>query len=183
MKYTEARQRDDGRWEYCCRQGGRFLPVGYCAGFDPRVAQAADYGAENEALFHRDGHATRQEAEACYRNYELNHVLALDGPDSLEARRCEVPCCDAMTHGLATLGHQRFSLCDAHRTRDIVAQLAGDRAGACLCPQPAASASPAATDESGRSPVVPFPGSPTALGANRAAEPGVRRCNDWRHES
>ena len=39
-----AAQRADGRWEYCCRQEGQFIPVGYCAGSDPAVAPGGDDG-------------------------------------------------------------------------------------------------------------------------------------------
>jgi hypothetical protein len=154
-RYTEARQRADGRWEYCCRQAGEFLPVGYCRGCDP--LDTAEPDDRTASLFHRDGHATRQEAEACYRRYELDHVLVLEGrADS--PRRCEAHGCDAVTHGQATLGHQRFTLCDAHRSRGVVAELAGDRAGACLCPQTAPRPAVAALQTEPPSDlVVPFP--------------------------
>jgi hypothetical protein len=155
MQYSEARQRADGRWEYCCRQDGQFVPVGYCAGSDPAAA-LSDQDGHTMPPYHRDGHLTRHDAEACYRQYQLHHALALDAC-STAARRCDAPGCETMTGAVATLGPQRFSLCDDHRTREMVAKLAGDRAGACLGPDVPKPLREADNPEPPRDFLVPFP--------------------------
>ena len=142
--YYQALQREsDKRYDYTSSTGStKPHPIGYCAGWK----EMADYGTAawdktlKESLerdieekrphkdkFHKDGHATAAEAEACYREYELDHHLDLRDVPTEKAEslhRCQGPECKEFTAGIAFLGHHRhFYLCDAHRNRETVKQL------------------------------------------------------------
>lgn len=132
-------QRDsDKRWDMTVSsdEEGWVHPIGYCAGWfdwdDERHAQR--HGDEfvrrakedQQKLlpfkggFHRDGHATSEEAEACWKKYELDVELEFRDSSS-EQKKCQV--CDAWTTRYAELGHafhRRFVLCQKHATRDQV---------------------------------------------------------------
>lgn len=142
--YYQALQREsDKRYDYTSSTGStQPHPIGYCAGWKEMV----DYGTAawdqmlKESLvrdieekrpfkdkFHRDGHATAAEAEACYRQYELDHhlhfeTMPLEKAETLH--RCKAPECGEFTAGIAFLGHHRhFYLCDTHRNRVTVEKL------------------------------------------------------------
>src|SRR5688572_10606469 len=119
MRYLNASKREsDGRWDYTegRREQGQFFahPIGFCG----------DAGGGH--------HETEDEARACYRRYELDCQLRFsDGATSTSRHRCRAPGCEEWTGGYAELGRsQMFILCDKHRTREVVAQLAGPHAGA-----------------------------------------------------
>ena len=100
-KYFYARRRTDGRWEFVCRGAGAEFAVGYCP-------------------FH-DGHPTEREAQACYRQWILDHKLFLDG----RSEGCFCPCviCGELTDRHAQVSFWTRSLCDRHRNRARVEQI------------------------------------------------------------
>lgn len=94
-------------WHYTCLNDNqrRTWAVGYCADHGP--------------------HATKRDAEECYKKHELDKTLrflpdvALRGGTTLE----ECVECGAITTGFASIGHgipKFIPLCEAHRTRPIV---------------------------------------------------------------
>jgi hypothetical protein len=140
--YQALQRKSDQRYDYTSSTGStQPHPIGYCAGWK----EMSDYGTAawdknlKESLerdieekrpfkdkFHSDGHATAAEAEACYRQYELDHQLRLHEapaePDQLH--RCKADGCKEFTAGVAFLGnHRHFYLCDAHRNRETVEKL------------------------------------------------------------
>jgi hypothetical protein len=73
--------------------------------------------------FHTDGHATREEAAACYRQYELDCEIRFWDSKS-EQKKCQV--CEVWTTHRAELGEslsRHFILCPEHATREQVATL------------------------------------------------------------
>ncbi len=141
--YYEARQRDsDKRWDFTSSTGsGGTCPIGYCAGwremtahdvarFGEGFAQSLHNEIEakrvHQAKYHKDGHATAEEACACYREWELDNDLKFFTKPIEEAKelhRCAE--CQEFTAGLACLGqHRNWYLCDAHRNRETVEKLA-----------------------------------------------------------
>lgn len=98
MNYYEARQlKDTGGWHYTCKNDDRVWPVGYCREHEP--------------------HATKEEAEDCYRGYLLDNRLRLDGKDANAQHKCRE--CGEWTSGLAECDLTIVVLCDEHRTREI----------------------------------------------------------------
>lgn len=134
MNYYAARQRGgNGRFDYTRMNDGVVVPVGYCLPYRPFeynqpwiVPQVAEQLNKQEAQFvfkyHDDGHATAEEACACYLDYLLDHSLSLmlQGTDR---RRCAV--CGEPTLLTARLDMSSWSLCQQHNTRDNVARLHG----------------------------------------------------------
>lgn len=122
---------------------GFVWPLGYCAGwkwsetFDPKRDWM--WGSEdhwqcekNEAethkhKYHTDGHATKEEAYACYKAYMLDNELRLDHIHKNAMYPCLV--CKTFTQREATVGPwASFVLCDQHCNREEVEKLykAGD---------------------------------------------------------
>src|ERR1043166_3121370 len=123
MNYYQPREiagpdgKGTGRWHYSVRNDDWIRPVGYCAD-----------GCR--------GHETREGAYEHQTAYMLDHELRLDG--NYDGVQC--PCeaviesgarvgqkCEAWTSSFAEVGRpgRRFSLCDLHRNRDVVAKLYG----------------------------------------------------------
>lgn len=146
-------RKSDGRFDYTVSYGdGAARPQGYCAGYiDPdeleadlrRLMQFPGYcisEAEKEAVrrtkdkYHADGHATAEEAVACFQQYELDHRTRYYPPtpereaEATEQHRCQV--CQAWTVGSAIVGQSRhLYLCPEHCNRESVEKLlkpAGD---------------------------------------------------------
>ncbi len=113
MNYDQPRQLADGTgWHYTRENDGRVWAIGYCAD-------------------HKDTpHATKDEARACYRNYQLEQRTQLDGTLG-HYNPCEAPShCGTLTNRCAVIdGWPRWRLCDEHRTAEVVAELYGPRAG------------------------------------------------------
>lgn len=112
MNYDQPRQLKDGGWHYTSRNDDRIFPIGYCG------------------TGHRDQpHATEDEARRCYRDYELNERLYLDGTLG-NWNPCEYPGCETLTNRDARIGEfGGWRLCDEHRTRECCAELYGEMAG------------------------------------------------------
>lgn len=133
MNHLVARQRkSDGRWDYTYNG----VAWGYCREYDPIPENVGWMSAEevrkhNEktAVFkdkHHDcGHATREEAEACYKQYMLDQHLRLQPTEPENANqqfRCKV--CKKFTACHAFVGaYQIFDLCPEHQTREEVEKL------------------------------------------------------------
>lgn len=123
MIYYVARQRNDGRWDYTA--GGR--PVGYCAEYreiDPKIipiseSQQAEYKATAHK-HHCDGHATKEDAQNCYKEYMLDHHVRFS-KDSSQQRKCKV--CGEWTQNFATADYALFTLCDLHSNREEISKL------------------------------------------------------------
>src|SRR5688572_23248514 len=97
MNYYAARQRlKDQRWDYTLND----RPYGYCREYvdpDQYPESIREYMTENEVQktrafqhkYHRDGHATEQEACDCYKEYMLDHHLQLDREDCNSQHKCQ----------------------------------------------------------------------------------------------
>jgi hypothetical protein len=112
MNYDQPRKLADGSgWHYTQMNDHKIWPIGYCAD-------------------HRDApHATEDEARRCYRDYELNERLHLDGTIG-HWNPCEYPDCETLTNRAASIdGWTRWLLCDEHRTKECCAELYGEMAG------------------------------------------------------
>lgn len=141
MNWYCARQREsDGRWDYTNRNSTGTYALGYCAGWReldhehlgkifgvdrlPWFEQDLEKRRAHQGKYHADGHATAGEADACYRQYQLDNELRLHDPpaDPDALHKCAV--CGTFTAGMAEIGeHWHRHLCDAHRTREAVAGL------------------------------------------------------------
>jgi len=107
--YDQPRQLKTGGWHYTSMNDGRVRPAGYCAGHAP--------------------HATENDARRCWRDYQLNEQLNLDGTIG-HWNPCEYPGCDTLTNRAASIGGWlRWLLCDTHRTKACCAELYGELAG------------------------------------------------------
>lgn len=113
MRHLTAIQLPEGGWHYASasRRGGH--PIGYCAEHEP--------------------HATEDEARACYRRWQRDHVT-LDGGrwswGGCDVKECDNPARNGVT--IAGDGYALAILCDDHHDREHALSalgLDGDRAG------------------------------------------------------
>lgn len=134
MNYYKARQRkSDGRWDFSCSNDDVIFPVGYCHEFaeldkDPIVGKT--FSAERKRIlyahqskYHTDGHATEEEACACYKSYLIDNSFQLYA-DTENLRKCQV--CGAWTQSRVNIGfgvQQTFTLCPEHATPEKVATM------------------------------------------------------------
>jgi hypothetical protein len=128
MNHYRARQRLDGNYDFTCANGKRIIPVGYCRAYadlssDPNVRQTLS--PQEQAIrvatrhkHHSCGHATPEEAEACYREYSLDHHLVLNREYDGVQHNCQV--CGCWTNLHADVDMQRFTLCAEHNNRQQV---------------------------------------------------------------
>ena len=129
MNYYKVLQRkSDKRWDFTCTNGGKTWSTGYCAGWRewteedfvrmPELRREILKLEPLKSKYHCDGHATKEEAVACYRQYKLDVTLNLEGK-SHSAQRCLV--CDEWTDHFASVDNmENFFLCDLHRTKEEV---------------------------------------------------------------
>lgn len=109
MNYDQPRQTKTGGWHYTSMNDGHIWPVGYCADHEP--------------------HQTEDDARRCYRDYELNERLRLDGTLG-DWNPCEYTGCETLTNRDARIGGWHgWRLCDVHRTKECCAELYGEMAG------------------------------------------------------
>lgn len=132
MRHYVASQRvSDQRWDYTCNRH----PTGYCCEYRPISLDgiigehlARRHNEQMEPLkdnFHTTGHATRKEAEDCYKKYLLDTQLSLltsEPPNAQQQHKCMV--CGTWTACFAHVGTYRlFVLCPEHQTREAVESL------------------------------------------------------------
>src|SRR5438045_2364290 len=93
MAYYGPLQRKDGRWDYTCTNGAGTFPIGYCSAYRELTPDGGLFpkemcDRENARIlpfkdkYHGDGHATSEEAMACYRVHELDQHLVFDANES-----------------------------------------------------------------------------------------------------
>jgi hypothetical protein len=142
MNYYQAREKIDtdgnptGIYHYTCRNDNRIFPVGYCS--DMRTCPVCN-GRAWHTTEHCDtcdnkgyvkvapclGHATPEEAEAHYREYQLD-TSDYSREMMNQQQRCRV--CNNWTSRFASLGDgpgRIFVLCDQHCNRESLATLVG----------------------------------------------------------
>ena len=144
VNYYQARQRTpDGRWDWTCQNDERIWADGYCGGYPWTPERLAAFRARFPGLplgreladaevlrdrYHEDGHTTREEAERCFHQYQLDHLEARKAADIWKV--CAADGCEQLTpHVLAFRHGPEWFLCGVHRTRETVEQLAPFRPG------------------------------------------------------
>lgn len=103
MIYYQARQRLDGRWDWTGMRDDLIFRTGPCIGHD-------------------DGHATREEAERHFYEYEIERLKEVE----IQWFRCSHPGCHELSRkGLETPRLYPFpeALCDAHRTTEVFREI------------------------------------------------------------
>jgi hypothetical protein len=134
--YQPKQRHRDKRWDMTASsdEEGWTHPIGYCAGWHEWTEERAKrigFSLEHclrdqeprlphKAKFHEDGHATSEEASACWDGYVLDTELSFrEEPE--QKRKCQV--CGEWTQTVAVLGHEfhhEFYLCTEHATREHV---------------------------------------------------------------
>jgi hypothetical protein len=111
VNYDQPRRLKDGGWHYTSMNDGQVWPVGRCAEHAP--------------------HETEDDARRCYRDYEMDERLHLDGTIG-HWNTCQYPeGCWTLTNrqaGISPWGPS-WLLCDKHRTKEACAALYGPLAG------------------------------------------------------
>lgn len=131
MRYYSARERVDGRWDFTCGNH----PTGYCGEFTEwgdKEKQMfgesyANYIIEDQKKYkfrhkhHTDGHATKEEAQECYKQYLLdNQMHVMNNKNS--QHKCKV--CSEWTTQFVTVGESCvMTLCEKHSTREEVEKI------------------------------------------------------------
>lgn len=127
MNYLSAMHRYDGRWDFTINGH----PTGYCTDFPPTENKYNILGWEehlakcevNRHKYHTDGHATKEEACACFLEYELDNRWR-EWESSSQQQKCRE--CGCWTTHIIQLGsYAMYSLCIEHATKDIVRKLHG----------------------------------------------------------
>lgn len=132
MNYYAARQREkDKRWDYTVMNDHVVHPVGYCRPYrdlegDPIVGLTVtpEYLIKVRAFankHHSEGHATPEEAQACYREYLLDQHLELHRKHLDAQFKCLV--CGTYTEEYAEIDHVTYVLCGVHNNRAEVEKL------------------------------------------------------------
>ncbi len=130
MNHYKARQRKDGRWDYTCANDGKAWPVGYCHEYrepDPEDwiwkmhPDDAQRVRDNKDKYHGCGHATEEEAQACYKKYLLENELSLNRKSSNAQYKCKV--CGEWTQLFAEVDWHIFNLCEKHQNLESVEPL------------------------------------------------------------
>lgn len=130
MRLYTTLQRKDGRFDFTCQYDERAFPVGYCAPYkewkDGELGISADSLLVKEYekfkdKHHDNGHATREEAVACYREYLLDSKLSLNLESDNTQHKCQV--CGEWTNLSAHLDMDRWDLCSEHNNREEVEKL------------------------------------------------------------
>lgn len=111
---------------------GHVSPVGYCAGDfvftgtntlmpEPIFKKMVEDAAPFRHKYHTHGHASAEEAEACYKEYMLDRRLTFGTLEDTQ-RRCLI--CGEWTQRYAQVGgFGVYELCDLHCTRESMAVL------------------------------------------------------------
>lgn len=124
MRHYSARQRvADGKFIYCCGD----LATGYCDDYEFTLKAYQQYDPAgvpnleaNKDKFHGPdhGHATKEEACDCYRQYLLDFRMRL-GKDENQMHRCAE--CKEFTQNVLQIGaYSILILCDAHNNEETI---------------------------------------------------------------
>jgi hypothetical protein len=138
MTYDKARQRKDGTWAYTSMNDGEVWAIGYCEPFREWSDESIDsiYGDRGiyDCFFepyratkekhHEGGHATKEEACECYKQYVLDHKLVYAVPEE-DLRECDYPECKlaGVCEMGIPIGPQRFVLCAHHMSKEHISSL------------------------------------------------------------
>jgi hypothetical protein len=119
MNYYEARERSDGSgWAWTRMNDGVIRTAGGCVTWPeghPTPEQAISGTGPKPGQLH--AHATREEAERCFYDYEAANLVELHAEDTQE--HCQFPGCQRWTSdGLAAHLLGEAILCDEHRNAD-----------------------------------------------------------------
>lgn len=124
MNYYEALKREsDERWDFT--RNAR--PVGYCRAYeeiDPTCGlneSELRKHTENSHKHHTCGHATEEDARACYKEYILDHKLRLNKKDINSQHKCKI--CKEWTSLYAEVDTNLYILCELHNNRESVDSL------------------------------------------------------------
>lgn len=110
MNYDKARQMQDGTWNYSRQHDNMIYPIGYC-----RTHEL------NES-WHK--HTTQQEAEECYKQYQLDNSLRLEGGIMSNTKvKCQVDGCEEYSGVTSYIDYECFVLCPTHRTKEVIATM------------------------------------------------------------
>ena len=136
MNYYGPRQREsDGRFDYTVanrRSGTR--AIGYCTEFrlvgaeslpEEIIAQANARIEKHKAKYHTDGHATADEACACYKEYLLDcweDEFAHRGADRWKGAQHQCRECKEWTQEFVQVNHLPIDLCPTCQRREVVAK-------------------------------------------------------------
>jgi len=110
MNHDKALQMIDKTWNYTRSNDNqnRTYPIGYCASF---INKTDDY--------HK--HATKEQAEECYKKYELDNNLQLNAGTVGERTQFKCECCEEWTNIATRIGGwETHYLCDEHRNRETM---------------------------------------------------------------
>lgn len=137
MMHYVAHQRPDDKWKYTVNG----VPTGYCAGDFQTVWPAIrpmGYASSDEeydrwrevvvpfaSRYHSHGHATRAEAEECYKKFLLDQRMYVqDGSRATSLHRCRAAGCENYSGGYIRVGgYTLFILCTEHRNREVLEEL------------------------------------------------------------
>ena len=145
MNYYEAREltvggNPSGLFHFTQMRDKRIWPVGYCAGWREWTRESLT-GKQHERVildlladqeikrkffesYHTDGHATREDANACYRLFLLDNRLTLNaGTTDRQQIRCDAADCNEWTQSHASVDHQDYWLCETHMNRETIETL------------------------------------------------------------
>lgn len=125
MIQYKVTERKDHRFDFTCSDRGNrnIFPVGYCSRYrDTFNSELTADAFKFIEKHHTNGHATKQEAADCYKEYQLDHRLTLmvNRPDAIKP--CEV-CGKKTPYSVNIGGDHAFDLCEKHNNREEVAKL------------------------------------------------------------
>lgn len=104
MNCDKARELVNHTWHYTRMNDDSIYPIGYCTD--------------------HDGHDTQQEAEECYKQYQLDNSLRLEGGSMYNTKvKCQFEDCTEYTDIVSYIDYEHFILCPTHRTKEIVSTM------------------------------------------------------------
>lgn len=139
MNYYEVREIESkdgvgtGKFHYTKKNDGRIWPVGYCAGWRenteedfkryPGLKEEIEKKKEFKINYHKEGHASIEEARECYKEYLLdNKVRFREHKDGIEGNYIKCRECEKITNGYAEIDFSIIPLCNEHQKRDIISK-------------------------------------------------------------
>lgn len=102
MRRYEAKELSDkngkptGKWHFTQHHFGSIVPVGYCAGWphytqkdyerSPGLKEEMEKKAKFKKKYHKHGHDSREEAEACYKEYLIDNEMQVHKDSSTQRK-------------------------------------------------------------------------------------------------